>query len=424
MKNQKKPLVSKTFVIVPVSVLLYLVVTNFIIAYFMGFGAMHDMGWIFRYLSLKPTAFNTTSYYNADFGVILNPAGSFTSGNVLFYRLNTSSASEDDAVQCIYRIWHSGGGTGRPSIIDKKYLYFPHFAVLHGKNPHHITILKDGHIYDGHIYERDVGGPNGEFITEINNKIFIDVNGFVNVYDRKMNLIKRIKDPAGRHFFHIYKYNNKLYAVETSLNDTILVEINPDTLQIDKETKYPFAILTDGDHTAAVHFKGKVYASGFDGPLKKGIPLHRVIYELTDAIKPVYIFPHQVEFHNSIEEANKKILYSEDPNVSFVFKCFAPIDPEKGSFVLFGRTGILARKVHSFLYFTDRKKFVEVPQDLMKGDDLYLSTGVYIKGNVYFATSHNLIAYTNGKFKLLQTFSSSPLIDYDATVFVLNRFGK
>ncbi len=370
-------------------------------------------GFIERITHPSVTQVSGIYYGNADFGVVINPIGAPPAGtaSVFFYK-----ETPDGTLRRIARISGMPPATGRPGAIGN-ILYFPQYEVFHASNKtSYVTMVSTAN--KKFVRKVKLKAPNGEFIVGINGKVFVNVGRGIDVFDKGMdNLIKTITPPEGENFFHIYKYNGKVYALETSKTDTILREVDPNTLKITKTLHFNFAVTPDGNHCAIVRFKGKVYATGYDKPLKAGTYVHRVIYELTDTITPAYVYPEKVELCNAIENCrNKAKLHSENPHISFSFNAFVPINPENKEFLLLGRTSLLAKKVHYYVFDTLTGKFTEVPPRFMLNgdDDLMYDTGVYSKGKVYIATARYLLRFEKETFTIVDTFGRRK---YDTAAF-------
>ena len=359
-------------------------------------------------------------YGNADFGIVINPIGAPPAGtaSVFFYE-----ETPDGALRRIARISGMPPATGRPSAIGNM-LCFPQYEIFRALDKtSYVTMVNMAN--KKFVRKVKLKAPNGEFIVEINGKIFVNVGRGIEVFDKGMDdLIKTITPSEGENFFHIYGYGEKVYALETSKTDTILREVDPNTLKITKTLHFNFAVTPNGNHCAIVRFKGKVYATGYDEPLKVGTYVHRVIYELTDTITPVYVYPEKVELCNAIENCrNKAKLHSEDPHISFSFNAFIPINPEKKEFLLLGRTSLLAKKVHYYVFDTLTGKFTEVPPEFMLNgdDDLMYDTGVYSKGKVYIATAQYLLRFEKGTLTIVDRFGRRK---YDTAAFRMESCGN
>jgi len=349
---------------------------------------------------------------NADFGIVINPIGAPPAGtaSVFFYK----EYPETQSLNRIARISGMPPATGRPSFSGDGTLYFPEFEIPFSHIPDYYVVRVEGKS----VQKINTGAPNGEFVVRMDDKVFVDVNGKLEVFSKNMDgIVKTISLPKGENFFHIYGYNRKVYALETSRTDTILREINPDTLNITKTLHFGFPIVPDGNHCAITRFKGKLYAFGYNKPLKANTYVHRVIYELTDTITPVYVYPEQIQITTSVDEVHdRKKLCSENPKVNFGFEGFVPINPEKKEFLLLGRTSILAKKVHYYVFDTLTGSFTEVPSKFMLNgdDDLMYDTGVYSKGKVYIATARYLLRFERGTFTIVDTFGKKK---YDTAAF-------
>lgn len=418
MKKHRWYSISKNFVIV-----LILVALSCVSVPLYKYLEWHMPGFIAHITHPSIPQVSGIYYGNADFGIVINPIGAPPAGtaSVFFYK-------EYPGTQSLNRIARISGippATGRPSAIGD-ILYFPQYEVFFASNKtSYITMVSTvNKNCNTRWFARKIKlkTPNGEFIIGINNKIFVIIGRGIEVFDKNMdNLIKTITPPEGENFFHIYKYNGKVYALETSKTDTVLREIDPDTLEITKTLHFNFTVAPDGNHCAIVRFKGKVYATGYDGPLKTGAYVHRVIYELTNTITPAYIYPEKIELCESIDKCHNKVkLHSEDPHISFSFNAFVPINPENKEFLLLGRTSLLAKKVHYYVFDTLTNKFTEMPPQFMLNgnDDLSYDSGVYSKGRVYIATARYLLCFEDGKFEKVDTFGRRK---YDTIIFLLNN---
>ncbi len=409
MKKRKWYSVSKTFIVVLVAITIFFTLPS--VCTYLWWKAPK----IFSKFLRGPRIVGTETYHDADFGVILCLSGVIPSSKVLFYK------EEKGSVKRIASILNAPSEIGRATSVGDA-LYFPEFEIPFGSADYnyYITILKENR-----VYRKMTNEPTGEFIVAASHRIFINMNGKILVFDSRFNKLKTIEDPTGRSFFHIYKYNGKVYALETSLLDTFLAEIDPDRMTIEKIVKFNFPIATDGNHQTIVRYNGKVYASGYDKPLKigkKGIYVHKVIYELTDTIKPIYVYPRKVKMCNSITQCDKKTLYSEDPYVSFGFESFIPVDPENKEFVLLGSNSTLAKNFRYFLFDTLKNKFIEFPNNLLRSgnDDLAFDVGIYTNGKLYIATKKYLVEYSDGSFKVVDTFDKNCS---DTLIFPLGENG-
>jgi hypothetical protein len=298
----------------------------------------------------------------------------------------------------------AGSGTNRPSFINNA-LYFPHSITSSwGRKVNYITIFKDGR-----MYRKNVGGQSREFITEVNGRIFIDVDGTICVFNKDLKLVSRILPPKKHIFLLIYQYRGKVYALESYPDGVGLCKIDPFSLKIESSKKYPFFVCITSDANNVKMFNGTVYmiSNGAYSPEKKVIYPGGKIYRLTDKITPVYTYP---------DAGDKK---------HFAFQRFIPVNPTEGKFVLPGQIVNIQRKeAVSYLYFTDTKRFVKVPEKIIGSDSVYYGSGIYIKNKIYIVLNHRLISYDGKAFAVVKKFKTPFPDGYDPDIFLLHFENK